>query len=77
MEATRNMNDYKPSVELIEMVAYISKDKFFKTIKFWKALRDYRKNGLHTSEPAVSGVKQELYYISVRKKKFRDARGKM
>ncbi len=39
-----------PSAGIIEKLAYISDNKFFRTIQFRRALIDYRKNGLRSKK---------------------------
>lgn len=39
-----------PSADIIEKLAYISDNKFFRTIQFRRALIDYRKNGLRSKK---------------------------
>ncbi len=39
-----------PSADIIEKLAYISENKFFRTIQFRRALIDYRKNGLRSKK---------------------------
>lgn len=57
---------YAPKPELIEAVAYASINPFFKTVKFNKCLRAYRKFGLRPPRPVKPTVLKELYYIRYR-----------
>jgi hypothetical protein len=59
--------DIAPSPDLIEAVSYASLNPFFKTEKFWLALREYRNSGLYPQKPVKPLPAREVKYIRLRR----------
>jgi hypothetical protein len=60
-----------PNVYMIENIAYSSSMDLFKTERFWKALKEYRKTGLYPLKPMKSTPELEMYYINLRREEIK------
>lgn len=68
MNVTRAMGAKRPPLELIDVMAVVSKNPFFAKNKFRQAFFEYRDYGLRPIKPKVTNARKELYYIKLRLK---------
>lgn len=70
MDITQWMNRQNPPADLIEAIGYSSSDEVFHKAKYWRALQDYRKNGLRPKIYRKPDVRVELYYVHIKMRKM-------
>lgn len=70
MTTTKMMKMNSPNPLLIENIAYLSGDLFFKKDKFWRCFNNYKKDKLKPSRRVITNVVKELYYIRLKYKKY-------
>ena len=57
-----------PNADIIENVAYSSQNPFFKSTRFWNALRSYRRKGFrHVRKKETLSAKTELTLLKFRR----------
>lgn len=56
-----------PEPDFIEAIGYSSLNPLFRKLKFRKALKHYRENGLYCGDPKRPNPTTELYYMRIRR----------